>query len=138
MWSPYFLGLLADANKRADRVSDGLDFGDEALIQIRDMGGRWIEAELHRIRGESLLAADDPDRQGAEACFHRAIAVSREQGARLWELHAVTSLARLWLDQNRKLPAFDLLTSIYAQFSDDLEIRALRDAKSLLDGITFP
>ena len=137
MWSPYFLGLLADASKRADRVSDGLEFGDKALIQIQDMGGRWIEAEIHRIRGELLLAATDPDRQGAEVCFHRAIAVSREQGARLWELHAATCLARLWLDQDRKLPAVDLLTSIYEQFSDGLEIRALRDAKSLLDRITF-
>ena len=99
MWSPYFLGLLADGSKRANHATEGLGFIGEGLRQVRDMEGRWIEAELHRIRGELLLAADDPDRQNAEPCFHKAIAVARKQGARLWELQAATGLARLWLSQ---------------------------------------
>ena len=99
------------------------------------MGGRWIEAKIHRIRGELLLVEDETDWQRAEFCFHRAIAISKEQGARLWELHAVTSLARLWLNQKRKLPAHDLLTSIYGQFTGGFEIPALTDLKALRDKI---
>jgi predicted ATPase len=52
MWSPYFLGLLADSSRQADRAKEGLSLVDEALNQIRHTGGRWIEAELHRVRGE--------------------------------------------------------------------------------------
>ena len=68
----------------------------EALDRVERTGGRWIEAELHRLRGELLLALPEPDQPEAEACFRRALAVAREQGAKMWELRAATSLARLW------------------------------------------
>jgi hypothetical protein len=32
----------------------------------------------------------------AEACFHRALDLARQQQARAWELRAAMSLARLW------------------------------------------
>lgn len=132
MWSPYFLCLLADASRRADQAQDGLGLVEEALTQIRHMGGRWIETELYRVRGELLLAGDKPDQQGAERCFHQAITLAREQDARLWELHATTSLARLWCSQHRKQATCDLLAPICGQFTGGLEMPALRDARSLL------
>ncbi|MGF9764392.1 hypothetical protein AAII07_55775 [Microvirga sp. 0TCS3.31] len=135
MWSPYFLGLLAEANRQIDRASEGLGLIEEALTQIRHTGGRWIETELYRLRGELLLAGDEPNEQEAERCFHQAIALAREQEARLWELHAATSLARLWRNQHRKQAAYDLLAPICGWFTGGLETSALRDAKSLLGEI---
>jgi len=132
LWSPYFLCLLADASGRANQAREGLSLVEEALTQIRHMGGRWIEAELYRVRGELLLAEDEPDQQGAERCFHQALALAREQDARLWELHATTSIARLWCSQHRKQAAYDLLAPLYGQFTGGLEMPALRDARSLL------
>ena len=58
---------------------EGLGLVEEALTQIRHTGGRWIEAELHRVRGELLLAKSEPDQQEAELCFHQALALAREQ-----------------------------------------------------------
>jgi predicted ATPase len=132
MWSPYFLCLLADASGRADQAQEGLGLVEDALTQIRHMGGRWIETELYRVWGELLLAGDEPDQQGAERCFHHAIALAREQDARLWELHATTSLARLWCSQHRKQAVYDLLAPICGQFTGGLGMPALRDARSLL------
>ena len=99
MWSPYFLGLLAEAHGRAGQAAAGLHLVADALDRVERTGVRWIEAELHRLRGELLLALPEADQPEAEACFRRAVAVAREQDARLWELRAVTSLARLWRDQ---------------------------------------
>ena len=137
MWSPYFLGLLADASRRGDRAQEGLGFVDDALTQIQHTGGRWIEAELHRVRGELLLAGSEPDQQEAELCFQQALALARDQNARLWELQAATSLARLWGNQDRTQAAHDLLTPICSLFEDGMKIPALRDAKTLLDELTL-
>ncbi len=131
MWSPYFLGLLANANRQADRAQEGLILVEEALTQIRHTGGRWIEAELHRVRGELLLAVGEPDRQEAELCFQQALALARGQNARLWELQAATSLARMWYLQDRTQAARELLTRICGLFNDD--IPALLDARALFD-----
>ncbi|WP_237050733.1 ATP-binding protein [Microvirga ossetica] len=133
MWSPYFLGLLADASRREDSAQEGLGLVEAALTQIRHTGGQWIEAELHRVRGELLLARSEPDQQEAELCFHRALALARGQNARLWELQVAMSLARLWSNQHRTQAAHDLLAPICSLFKDGFEISALRDAEILLD-----
>jgi len=135
MWSPYFLGLLAAANGRAGRATAGISMVENALDQVGRTGGRWIEADLHRHQGELLLIGDKPDAQEAEACFRRALAVARQQEARMWELRAATSLARLWRDQGRSREARDLLAPIYGQFAEDLGTPALLDARRLLDGL---
>ena len=49
------------------------------------MGTRWIEAALHRLHGELLLAQRTAETNEAEACFSQALAVAREQGAKMWE-----------------------------------------------------
>ena len=79
---PDFLALLAEAHGRAGRAAAGLDLLADALDRVERTERRWIEAELHRLRGELLLALPEPDQAEAEACFRRALAVAREQGAR--------------------------------------------------------
>ena len=66
---------------------------------------------------------------------HRALALARDQNARLWELQVATSLARLSSNQHRTQAAHDLLAPICSLFKDGFEISALRDAKVLLDGL---
>jgi predicted ATPase len=92
---------------------------------------RWIEAELHRLGGELRLATPEPDQSEAEACFRRALAVAHEQQAKLWELRAATSLARLWQDQRRN-EAHDLLAPIYGWFTEGFDTPDLKQAKALL------
>jgi predicted ATPase/class 3 adenylate cyclase len=128
---PYFLGLLAEVLTRAEEPSEASDLLDEALALVDRSGERCQEAELHRLKGELLLTP--PARAAAATSFQRAVAVAREQGARLWELRAATSLARLWRDQGRRDEAHDLLAPVYDRFAEGFDMSDLRDAKALLD-----
>jgi len=105
---------------------------DDALAQVNRTGERWFEAELHRLLGALLLTTPERDPLGAEACFQRALAVARGQEARLWELRAATSLARLWAEQGRRAEGHDLLAPIYGWFTEGFDTADLKDAKALL------
>ena len=133
LWVPDFLALLAQAHGRAGRPAAGLELLAEALDRVERNGGRWLEAELHRLRGELLLALPEPDPAAAEACFRRAVAVAREQGARMWELRAATSLARLWRDQGEAAEARDLLAPVYGWFTEGFDTPDLVTARRLLE-----
>ncbi len=103
----------------------------EALDRSEATGERWSEAELLRWKGEALLRLGDRDR--AEACLLRAVSVARGQGARMWELRAATSLARLRQDQGRRAEAHDRLAPVYGWFSEGFDTPDLQDAKALLE-----
>jgi class 3 adenylate cyclase/predicted ATPase len=136
LFSPYFLALLADAYGQAHQAAGGLSLLADALDGVERTGVRWIEAELHRLRGELQLALPKPDQSDADACFGRALAVSREQQAKFWELRAATSLARLWRDQGKRAEACDLLAPVYGWFTEGFDTADLKEAKALLDELS--
>jgi predicted ATPase/class 3 adenylate cyclase len=133
LFSPYFLALLADAHGRADQAAIGLSLLADTLDGVGRTGVRWIEAELHRLQGELRLALPEPDQSEAEACFLRAMAIAREQQAKLWELRAATSVGRLRAEQGRRGEAHDLLAPLYNWFTEGFDTADLQDAKALLD-----
>ena len=107
----------------------------EASERVERTDLRWNEADLHRLRGELLLALSGIDRPEAERCFRKAIEVAREQGAKWWELRAATSLARLWRDWGKQAEAHDLLAPVYGWFIEGFDTADLKDAKALLDDL---
>jgi predicted ATPase len=96
--------------------------------------GYSVEAEIHRLEGDLLLAENGP--ADAEACYVRALQVARAQQARSLELRAATSLARLWGEQGRSAEARDLLAPVYRWFTEGFDIADLKEAKALLDKLT--
>jgi predicted ATPase len=65
--------------------------------------------------------------------INKAISTARSQGARLFELRAANSLARLWRDEGRGAEAHALLAPIYGWFTEGFDTPDLREAKALLD-----
>ena len=61
-----------------------------------------------------------------------------EQEARIWELRAAVSLARLRRDQRRHTEARDLLAPIFGWFTEGFDIPDLKEAKALLDELGRP
>jgi predicted ATPase len=90
---------------------------------------RISKSYVSRVLRLALLA---PDQHEAETCFRQALAVAREQDARMWELRAATSLARLWRNQDKWAEARDLLAPIYGWFREGFDMPDLREAKALL------
>ena len=95
---------------------------------------RVFEAELHRLRGELLLSLGNG--RDAEVSLEGALTVARGQEARMWELRAAASLARLRRDQGRGTEARDLLAPVYGWFTEGFDTADLIEAKALLDELT--
>ena len=64
----------------------------------------------------------------AEANFHEAIRIARQQDNRMFELRSAVSLARVWFEQDRVTEAYDLLVPIYSQFTEGFDTRDLLSA----------
>jgi class 3 adenylate cyclase/tetratricopeptide (TPR) repeat protein len=127
------LFALARCCERAGRVDEALGLLDESLRSMTAAGDLCFDAEVHRLKGEWLIAHSPHRRREAEECFRRALAVAREQQARLWELRAAVGLARLWRDDGKREDARDLLAPIYGWFTEGFGEPDLQEAKALLD-----
>jgi predicted ATPase len=130
---PVLLASLGEAHGKAGQSEEGLALLDEAQGVVATTGERAYEAEVHRVKGELLLARSPSDQAEAETCFHEALEVARRQSAKSWELRAATSLARLWQRQGREREARELLAPVYAWFTEGFDTQDLKDAKALLE-----
>src|SRR4029453_124465 len=132
-----FSCLLAEVCRASGRAREGLAALDEALAHARETGERYQEAEIHRLRGELLLADQGTAAvPAARACFEQARDVARRQSARSWGRRAPTSLERLLHQQHDYAGARAVLSPIYAWFTEGFETADLRDARALLESLT--
>ncbi len=115
----YFLALLAEALGRTGDAPAGLAVIEDALAGAAASGERHYEEELHRLRGELLLLRSEAAGSAeAEACFRAALERARGRGARMFELRAATSLARLWRGSGEPAKARELLGPVCDGFRE--------------------
>jgi len=132
-WIAHCAALLAEVLRKSGRISDALNVATEAIARTQQSGGRYHEAELHRIKGELLLAQTAADEQQAENCFQQAIRVARSQSAKSLELRAAMSMSQLWQRQGKKAEAQKLLGEVYGWFTEGFDTADLKQAKALLE-----
>ncbi len=142
MSRPSHLMLLAKAHGKAGQIKEALAAVAAARAIVEQTGERSYDAELYRLQGELTLEGSaranrkrqraSPETSRAEACFQRAIEVARRQGAKSLELRAVTSLSRLWQQQNKRGDAHRLLADAYGFFNEGLDTPDLSEARALL------
>jgi tetratricopeptide (TPR) repeat protein len=104
--TPLALAWLAEAYAKLARPTEGINYLTEAAQIVEMTDERCDQAELHRVRGDLLNAVGNGC--AAEQNYHEALSVARRQCARVFELRAATSLARLWRDQGKRTEARDL------------------------------
>jgi adenylate cyclase len=131
---PYILGLLAEAYGAGGHAAAGLHALAEVAAVMETTELRWYKAELFRLKGTLLLQQAVPDVCQAEACFHQALDIARQQHAKSWELRAATSLARLWQQQGKQQDACAVLAEVYNWFTEGFDTADLQEARTLLDG----
>jgi hypothetical protein len=84
--------LYAAACARLGHAEEALEVIAQALAPLAQSEERWLEAELHRLRGDVLGPRNGP---AAERSIATAIEVARSQGAVSLELRATLSLHAL-------------------------------------------
>jgi predicted ATPase len=136
VFMPMFMTRLAETEAEAGHPEAALDTLDMQLETIKRTGQRWYLSEVHRARGETMLKCWPIDSVAAEGAFLHAIEIARGQSAKLFELQAAVSLARLWRDQGKRAEARDLLGPIYDWFIEGLDAPDLKDANALLNELT--
>jgi predicted ATPase len=128
--------IVAEVDLIAGHRREGLEAVNEGLELAQRTGTGFSEAELHRLKGELLLLGDNGVAPEAAQCFRDAIEVARRQSAKSWELRATMSLARLFARQGRREDARAMLAEIYGWFTEGFDTADLKDAKTLLDGLS--
>jgi predicted ATPase len=106
----------------------------EARQLAEEIADRCYQAETFRLTGDVMVAMGN--RAGAEASYREAISIAQQQSAKLWELRAATSLARLWGEQGRQAEARDLLAPVCGWFTEGFSTADLKEAKLLLDQLS--
>jgi class 3 adenylate cyclase/predicted ATPase len=130
---PSHLIFKAIAHSELGQFSDAWRCIDEAKNIMETTKGKMVEAEVNRVAGEIALKSSTPDAAKAQDYFERALAISRQQQAKSWELRAAMSMARLWRDQAKAQQAHELLAPVYGWFTQGFDTLDLKEAKVLLD-----
>ncbi len=118
-------GYLAAAQEREGAIADALETIEQA---------RPRTPEILKLRGELRLKQGRTEL--AEADFSEAIARAQKMGAKVWELSATMSLARLIARQGRRDEARTMLAEIYGWFTEGFGTADLKEAKALLDELS--
>jgi predicted ATPase len=134
----HYAMLLGDALLRSGLHDEALAEVDAGLAHACESGVRFVEPELHRLRGEILLAQPCADLAVVEECFRQGIDLARCQDAVSWELRAAISLTRLLDRQDRGAEGRVLLTDLVGRFAGALKFPDLVEARQLLDPTESP
>jgi class 3 adenylate cyclase/predicted ATPase len=126
---------LAEAEAQAGDADRAVGILDEALATSGRTGHRAFEAELHRVRGETLVKRDPANVAPAEGAFLTAIAVSKRQATRSFQLRAAISLAKLHWSTARPAEAHAILAPALEGFAPTPEFPEIEEALEIMTAI---
>jgi hypothetical protein len=86
--------------------------------------------------GKAVVGVEPSGVTKTEDCFNESIKIAQRQKTKSLELRAVTSVARLYQNQDRRKEARDLLARVYDRFTEGFDTMDLREAKALLDELS--
>jgi predicted ATPase len=123
--------ILAGAHLACRDVASANETLDAAFAFAGETGERIAEPELHRLRGECLLASATTrgEEERAAEHFERAIAIAAERKALLFELRAATGLLRLGGQAAR-----ERVTRLVERFDVENDCVDARLARAVLGG----
>ncbi len=137
---PYFLTQLAGAHTMNGDFDRAIERLDDARGLVAQGGEAIAAAEIDRLDAEMRLQRAElggvplggSDLGAVELLLHRAIATSQQQGARLFELRAATSLAKLLKSQGKTGAATAMLEAAINGIPDQMPTRDLDAARQAL------
>ena len=131
LMTPQLCIMLAEAQLRAGRPGEALASVSRGLRYVDESQEHVHEPELHRLRGEIMIAQGGSS--AGEASLNRAIQIAQAQQAKMLELRAAVSLAKLHRDRGRTAEAAALLQPLYEWFQEGRDLPELVEARAILD-----
>lgn len=124
----FYPALLADLHVRAGLIDEAAQWVATGFAAAETCDDRYFLSELYRLEGEVRAARGD-DAKALES-FETASALARNQQAKLLELRAATSMARVRIRRGENDEAVAVLVPLLASFeneriADVLEARAV-------------
>jgi hypothetical protein len=133
--------VLVDGLLGAGQADEALAVLDETVALLERAGRTSSHARLYRSRGDAHLlrmrntqsGTRVDDARQAEIWLRKSIALLRSQQAKMPELRATLSLARLLREQGRGEEARAILGAIYGWFTEGFDTPDLVEARELLE-----
>ncbi|MEH2592295.1 adenylate/guanylate cyclase domain-containing protein [Bradyrhizobium sp. AZCC 1721] len=129
---PFWGMQVAMANAAAGQTDAGLEILRELIDVTEQSGQHWLDAELHRARGELLLRRDPTNLYGAEGAFNRALEIARSQQTKAFELRSAIGLARLCINNGREAAGSEVVARALVDFETGQDFPEIEQAKKLL------
>jgi class 3 adenylate cyclase/tetratricopeptide (TPR) repeat protein len=129
---PFWGMQVAVASAEAGQRETGLEILRELIAWAEQTGQHWLDAELHRVRGEFLLRDGPPNVSAAEDAFNRALEIARSQQTKTFELRSALGLARLYIMDGRAAAVSELLAPVLVDFGTGQDLPEINEAEELL------
>jgi class 3 adenylate cyclase len=123
--------MLGASLRKRGHVDEALAIIGDGILDAEQCGELHFVPELHRLRGEIML--DKGSGIDSEASLECGRQLAHEQGARMLELRALTSLCRLWAATGRRELAARSLHSLYSGFTEGFSTPDVQLARAVLD-----
>ena len=129
---PFWGMQVAVANADAGQLDTGLEILGELIGRAEKTGQHWLDAELHRVRGEFLLRRDPSNVSAAEDAFNRALEIARSQQTKTFELRSALGLARIYIRDDQAAAASRVLAPAFIDFAAGQDLLEIEEAQKLL------
>ena len=133
---PMLLSMHAGVCAQAGRASEALRLLDEAAAAGGMAPGNVMASDLCRWRAELLLQLSPEKVEEAEGWLRQALDIARKHEARLLELRAAMSLARLYEDQGRAQEGRQVLGEAYEKVTEGFTTADMKEAEALLQAFS--
>jgi tetratricopeptide (TPR) repeat protein len=132
LFTTEFSIVLAEGMAKVGEFRKSIALINEAVLSVTANGDFIYMPELLRVKGNVLRSMPGPNIEEAEACFTQSLELSRQQGARAWELRTAIDLADLYASLARSADARTVLLPVFEQFTEGLHTEDLKAAKRIL------
>ena len=129
---PYYSSLAAELQAEHGQHEAALVRLGDCLRLADATGEMYYVPELYRLEALSLQALGEHRAAESEACLRRAIALAREQGARMPEARSTLALCRALERQGRRDEVRALLSEISGWPARHAAMPELAEARALL------
>jgi DNA-binding SARP family transcriptional activator len=126
----HYLYIAADMYRRVGQAEPALTTLATALEHVKITGERYLEAELHTLRGRVFEDADHEDE--AECCYRMAMNIAQRRYCKSSELRAIIGLTRLLRKRSNPHDVQSALAAICAEFSEGFDTPDFRQASELI------